>query len=190
MTHPAELSVMRCLAALRALAKPARAEPGKPFVPQVSFWWDAEQAQVALNVTDDPGALLAMSAEITGSPRWISLSIALGKAEFVLGDVLGLAMRAEGALVLAPFIRSRLGETTQDTGFGESLTFGPEARAGVLLHKLTGGDPMVGQAQFHTLILPLPKHSFRLRLLDLRLFVLPAALGAEPDLPRLGSFAL
>ena len=93
-------------------------------------------------------------------------------------------------LGLAPFVRSRLGQTTQDTGFGESLPAGTDARPAVLLHKLTGGDPMVGPAQYHTLILPLPKHSFRLRVVDMRLFVLPAALGAEPDLPRLGSFAL
>ena len=190
MTHPAELSAMRCLAALRAAPKPVRAEPGKAFVPQVYFSWDAEQAQVALNVTDDPGSLLSMAAEITGTPRWITLSIALGSGEFALGEVLGLAIRAEGELVLAPFMRSRRGETLQDTGFGEGLTLGTQAKTGVLLHKLTGGDPMVGQAQFHTLILPLPKQSFHLRLLDLRLFVLPAALGAEPDLPRLGSFAL
>lgn len=190
MTHPAETAFVRCLAGLRAAPKPIRAEPGKPVAPQVYLSWDAEQAQVALDVADDPGTLLTMSAEITGTPRWITLSIALGTAEFVVGEVLGLAVRAEGALVLAPFLRSRRGETMQDTGFGESLSLGMGAQPGVLLHKLTGGDPMVGPAQFHTLILPLPKHSFRLRLLDLRLFVLPAALGAEPDLPRLGSFAL
>lgn len=190
MTHPAEQAAARCLAQLRAAPRPIRPEPGKPIVPQVYLSWDSAQAQVALDVAGDPAALLSLSAEITGTPRWMTLSIALGNFEFLAGEVLGLALQATGDLGLAPFVRSRLGQTTQDTGFGESLPAGTDARPAVLLRKLTGGDPMVGPAQFHTLILPLPRHSFRLRLVDLRLFVLPAALGAEPDLPRLGSFAL
>jgi hypothetical protein len=201
MTHPAEIAAARCLAALRALPKPVRAEPGKPVVPQLNFHWDAEQAQVTLDLIDDPGALLSMTATVAGTPRWLTLSVALGNVEFAVGEVIGLAARAElpeDALpeselfewTLAPLIRSRSGQTAQDTSFGESLAFGPRTPPGVLLRKLRGGDPMVGPPQFHTLILPLPHRSFRLRLNDLRLFVLPANAQAEPDLPRLGSFAI
>lgn len=190
MTHPAELAASRCLAALRAAPRPLRPLSGKPVVPQVYFSWDSDQAQVALQLDDDAEALLSLTADITGTPRWNTLSIALGNTEFAEGEVLGLALRAEGAGTLTPLIRSRRGETMQDTGFGESLTPSAGPRPGVLLRRLSGGDPMVGPPQYHTLILPLPRESFRLRLVDLRLFVLPAALGAEPDLPRLGTFAL
>lgn len=190
MTHPAERAAARCLADLRAAPRPIRPESGKPVVPQVYFSWDAEQAQVTLDLTEDHSALAAISASITGVPRWINLSIALGVAEFVEGDVLGLALRADGIMGLSPLIRSRVGPAMQDTGIGETLTQDPDLRPRVLLRHLTKGDPTVGPPQYHTLILPLPKESFRLRLIDLRLFVLPAALGASPDLPRLGSFAL
>lgn len=190
MTHPAERAAARCLADLRAAPRPIRPESGKPVVPQVYFSWDAEQAQVTLDLTEDHSALAAISASITGVPRWINLCLALGNTEFAAGDVLGLATRAEGARVATPVVRSRHGQTMQDTDLGESLALVAEGRPQVLLRQLTSGDPMVGLAQYHTLILPLPRESFDLRLLDLRLFVLPAASGAAPDLPRLGSFAL
>ena len=189
MTHPAERAAARCVADLRAAPRPLRPVSGKPVVPQVHFYWDSEQAQVALELAEDPGALVTLSAEITGRPRWITLSIALGNTEFAAGDVLGLALRAEGAMTLSPLIRSRRGDAMQDTAFGEILNLDIDPRPCVLLHKLTG-EPMVGPPQFHTLILPLPKDSFRLRLVDLRFFVVPAARQAEPDLPRLGSFAV
>jgi hypothetical protein len=190
MIHPAETAAASCVAALRAAPRPIRPDSGKEIVPKVYFSWDNEQTQVALDIADDPAALLDMKAEIVGNPRWMNLSIALGPAEFALGDVIGLAVLAEGEVALTPLLRSREGNAVQDTGLGGSLTFGPGSRPGVLLHKLTGADPAVGAARFHTLILPLPKQSFYLRLLDLRLFVVPVAADAEPDLPRLGSFAV
>lgn len=187
MTHPSEHAAAERLSALRALPRPARIETGKHLVPQVYFSWDADRAQVEMELLDQPGALAAVRAAITGAPRWINLSVALGTAAFAPGDTLALAVLASmnRDFTMTPFLRSRRAEGTKDSRFAESLALGSAPRPTVLLNALAEGDALVEAEQFHTLILPLPADSFTLVLSDLRFLVLEGA-GALAA-PTLGS---
>lgn len=187
MTHPCEDIAALRLSALRALPRPVMIEPGRHPVPQVYFSWDAERARVEMELAERPGALAEVRAAITGAPRWINLSLALGTASFSAGDTLALAISAgmDRDFAMAPFLRSRKADVIQDSRFAETLTLGPALRTAVLLHPLAKGDALVEEEQFHTLILPLPAESFALVLSDLRFLVLE---GAGPlAAPTLGS---
>jgi hypothetical protein len=174
MTHPCEATAAERLTALRALPRPVRIDHGRHPVPQVYFSWDVERANVEMELLDRPGALAVVRAAITGAPRWINLSLALGAARFAAGDTLGLAISASADrdFRMAPFLRSRKGDLTVDSRFAETLALGPAPGTAVLLHPLAEGDTLAGAEQFHTLILPLPADSFTLVLSDLRFLVL------------------
>lgn len=187
MTHPCEAIAAQRLSALRALPRPVMIEQGKHPVPQVYFSWDVERAKVEIELVNQPGALAVVRATITGAPRWINLSLALGMASFAPGDTLALAVSVsmDRDFAMAPFLRSRKGDVTRDSRFAETLALGPVPRTTVLLHLLAKDDALVEAEEFHTLILPLPAESFTLVLTDLRFLVLE---GAGPlAAPTLGS---
>lgn len=191
MTHPCEIACRTALNGLRAAAGPLAVERDKPVVPNVYFSWDAERAQIEVEVRPDAAGLARITAKAAGTPRWMSLWISLGVGSFAAQDGLGLAVEAglDQAFQLTPRIRTRRGEATSDTHFAEPLALGPGSRTHGALRGLTAADPVVGEGLFHTLILPLPLGSFDVHLRDLRLFVLTGDRAAGLVMPTLGSFA-
>lgn len=160
-----------------------RIERHAEVVPGLYFSWDSDEGQVELDLADEPGALLALQAQVTGAPRWLSMSVVLGEVRLEPAQALGLAAAgwADGPRDILPFLRSRRGDTMGDTHFAEPLRFSDRLGHVAALKGLAAGDAATGAELFHTLILPLPQESFRLVLADLRLFVLHRDPGAALD---------
>ncbi len=192
MTHLAEIELERNMKALRAAELPMEvANQGASLAEQVFLFWDAEAADVRVRVLPEPGALATIEAEVTGAPRWFSLTVGLGELSFVAGEVVGLVVagRAEAPFTTAPFLRAGAGLDERNSRLGEEIEIGQGP--GVALRHLTVTRREAdGSARYTVLILPLPQESFRFTLTDMRLFVLPADATLQAESPRLGSQAV
>jgi hypothetical protein len=189
MTHPCELATSATIAALRAAAFDTPAENNAHITPDLYLSWDDEKAEIALQSVSDVTTLLALKGDVSGTPRWFSLNIGLGKGEFKAGDVLGIVLELESpaALDSAPFIRTawRKGGYA-DTQLADAISVAEGRQVVTLLHTITAGEPLCNEV-FHTLVLPLPGADFQLSLNDMRLFVIDAERGLRPVPPQMAS---
>lgn len=138
--------------------------------------WDTKEGDLTLRLDRPEGGLLRLQADVRRAPRWFGLNLDIGPGVLPVGTVLGLAIRLAGTPQdsLAPFIRTGLTDDDPvDTPLTDPLRFGPVPAATSLLHQIDTNSPLAQDRGFHTLVLPLPKHSFTLDLLGLRLFALP-----------------
>jgi hypothetical protein len=187
--HPIEEFSSALIARLRIAELSGPAESNAPLVPGISLSWNPDAKGLKVDATSAPGTLLRIEQIVEEAPRWLELHVALGHATFVPGDILGLALRAEGFGDEGPsfFVRTFLDDRFLNTDLVEPL---PTARARAVrtvLYTIASTDPIVEPGRFHTLIMRIPKRSGRLAIGDLRLLVLPAARGlntASPILAR------
>jgi len=152
---------------------------------------DPEIGQSRLRLRGTPGMIAAIDAEVAGTPRWVVLRLELGEAAFLPGDVLGLVVNgsADRALTLRPYLRMVRDGRLADTRFGEAVALSPEPRVITALHTLSAMDPACGAPGHCALVLGLPAESARVRLEDMRLFVIPAAEGLRSTPVDLATFA-
>lgn len=177
MPHPCVEDTATTLHHLRQATITATAEDGGHISPNVYFSWDGAQAEVAIAVQSVPGQLLTAEVTLQGSPRWFALNIGLGAGAFTAGDSFGLVIDAGSTVPFEchGFVRSSKDGETFDTTLAEEIRLAPAGGRSVVLHSIAASDPLVWAGQYHTLIIPLPKQSFRLDLRDLRLVHLDAS---------------
>ena len=191
MTHAAEAEMARNLAALRAAPRPMEVVHDVPLAEYVFLNWDKDEADVRARLVPEEGALVSVEAEVTGAPRWFSLSVALGDQRFAEGEVVGLALsaRAGAPFSMAPFLRIGGGPDERNSRFGDAIGIGEADSVAVRLLPL-GWREADGVARHAMVILPLPKESFRFTLVNMRLFVLPAGQAQDLAAPALGGQAV
>lgn len=182
LTHPCVVQSLAMQADLRRTRSSLQAQPGVPFVPGVLFRWDPADAGACVVREAEDGALL--TADITMAPGagQICLEFDLGPGSFVPGDVIGLVLYAgaRGAARgsqpgrLVPHVRSAGAGGTQDTVLAESFALGPEPGVALVLHRVGPGDALTWLQDAHVLVLPLPRQTHTLSLVDLRFLFVPA----------------
>lgn len=189
MTHACALFIARTVSTLRAESFSRPAECNEHIVPEVYFSWNAGVGDVRVDVSSGPGIALGVRAGVAKPSEWFTLSFPLGEGAFQKGDVIGLVheMRSDAEADFSAFIRSQSEAGPLDTVLQEPLRSGPERGIRTLLHTVSEADGLPYADRFHTLIIPLPQRDFELDLLDLSLFVLPAARGVKARGPTLAS---
>ena len=184
MTHPVELHVSQILQSLRPDRFSEPLVQDVHVVPDVFFGWDETGGSVTGTVSSEPGALLTIETQVSGTPSWVSLNIALGEDNFTEGEVLGLVIEAEGPedQAFSFFLRSaRAQGAPADTEIADRLVTTGAVNVTTLLHRIDAQDGVAWQPGFHMLVMRLPAHDTRLVIRDMRLFVVPAARGLRPE---------
>jgi len=189
MTHPCELATSLTVAELRGAVFDKAAENNAHMTPDVYLSWDEEEADIALETASGANMLLAVKGSVSGTPRWFSLNVGLGRGELQAGDVLGIVLELEtpAALESVPFIRTawRKGGYA-DTHLVDTIAVAPGRQVVTLLHTVDADDALCNDV-FHTLVLPLPSADFDLSLQDMRLFVIAADRGLRTTPAQMSS---
>jgi len=133
---------------------------------------------VDIMASSGPGDLLSADIKVKGTPQWFTLNFGLGSGAFAKGDTLGLVLQGSASPTadLYPFVRSveEHGERN-DTLIADAVRLEPKISQHVILHGVEAHDPLAWARKFHTLIIPLPKRDFTLKLIDMRVFSIDAA---------------
>jgi len=185
MTHPCELFTADAIATLRDAQFEQTAENNTHLSPEVYLSWDEEGNTVELTTVSETNALLSLKASVTGTPKWFSLNIGLGRGSFAAGDVIGLVVETETQTPFeaTPFVRTAVADSQHaDTPALDTLAFEDGRQVITLLHTV-GPDSALTTDAFHTLVIPLPGQDFQLDICDMRLFVIDAdrALRTTPE---------
>jgi len=179
MTNPCVPFAAEALGRLRGAAYEAVLENDKHIVPDIYPAWDSTNADVTLTGTSLVGQLLAIDAVVKGRPQWFSLNINLGPGRFSTGDVIGFVMEtgAGAPMTLNLHILSSQDGKLSQTGLPEKLDLSGDPQVVTSLHTLGPHDPIIASQTYHTLVINLPAHDFRLDLRAMRFFVVDAAFG-------------
>ena len=175
-TNWCEQTVDAIVAALLALpSEITGVENNVPIVSNLYFSWDTELGAVNLTVRPSrSGGLVAIEAQVSGTPRWFSLNLELGPGAFEPGQTLGLVLSAlsREPQDMRGFMRSMPAtESGSDTVFADAVHFGPDQVVAVVLHTVERAQAMAMTQGFHTLVLTLPPRSWELELVGVRVFV-------------------
>lgn len=178
MTHSVVSEITRQLDLLRSATFSCVAEESAHLSPNVYFCWDKQSAQVDIMASSGTGDLLSADIKVKGTPQWFTLNFGLGSGAFAKGDTLGLVLQGSASPTadLYPFIRSvEDGGDRNDTLLADSVRLGSNISQHVILHEIEAHEPLAWAKKFHTLIIPLPKHDFTLKLKGMRVFSIDAA---------------
>lgn len=184
MTHSVVAQTSSLLQQLRQATFTGLAEESRHVSHNVYFCWDKANGAADITVTSVEGGLLSADIAVSGAPDWFTLNIGLGFGAFRAGETLGLALSASSTAqtVLRPFVRSVVAGEGHDTHLTDPIRLALSPGGILLLHTIQPYEALAWAQEFHTLIIPLPKQSFRLDLQDMRLFHAtgPAAPSAQP----------
>jgi hypothetical protein len=178
MTHSVVSEITRQLNLLRSAQFSCVVEERAHLSPNVYFCWDKQSAQVDIMASSGAGDLLSAEIKVKGTPQWFTLNFGLGSGTFAKGDTLGLVLQGSASPTadLHPFVRSvEDGGDRNDTLLADSARLGANTSQSVILHEIEAHEPLAWAKKFHTLIIPLPKHDFTLKLMDMRVFSIEAA---------------
>ncbi|RGP35317.1 hypothetical protein [Pseudotabrizicola alkalilacus] len=192
MTHSVIAETTSLLRQLREGSFKCLAEESKHVSHNVYFCWDKANGSAAITLNSAEGRLLDADIVVTGTPGWFTLNFGLGFGQFQAGDTLGLVWSVQSSLQtnLYPFVRSVVGDDRLDTQLADPIRLTQSPGRTVQLHTIQPQDPLAWAKNFHTLVIPLPKQSFRLDLEDMRLFHAPRATGTVTQTPTLASLAI
>lgn len=186
MAHPAEAAAETLIAGLRRrradMALPA---DGEVFLP--GLWGSFDDAEGALSgrcVAGD-GALLRVSIAVERPGRWCTLSMDLGATALPEGAIIGLVadLQSSRPSHVGLQLRAIHGPEIHDIAFDEGFTLAPEGGAQVALLEVAPGSVLSAPDQRLVVVMDLPQTALEIVIRDMRLFVLPAADAAPPELP-------
>lgn len=143
------------------------------FLPGVSLHADPA-LQLTGHYTSPKGRLLELDAHMGGSGSWIGLHLALPARTLKGFGVLGFAARASASetTVLRACLRSGGKEDGfTDCFFDKHLLLRPEEASHLDALPVGYRDELPTEAEWRELILFLPTETFRLSLIDLRVFL-------------------
>lgn len=181
MAHPVITEITHQLDQLRSATFSCVVEESAHLSPNVYFCWDKQSAQVEIMASSHPGSLLSAEIKVKGTPQWLTLNFGLGRGSFAKGDRLGIVMQGSATPVadLFCFVRSVEESDRNDTILSDPVRLQPQVSQHIILHQIESHEPLAWAKNFHTLIIPLPKRDFSLRLVDMRVFTLPAEATAS-----------
>lgn len=188
--HQIERSAALVMHDLGKIDLPDIIECDSPLRPNVYFSWDSDSGTVEMTPSRPIGSLMALNARVQGKPRWLSLNIGLETASFDPGDVLGVVaeLSADRPIELPLFVRSAKAQDFDDTELTEPLfaTASTDGCVTTALHRVRPEEPLAQRDRYQTLVIRLPRSDFRLEIVDLRVFVIPAqqAVGMIPPAIR------
>jgi hypothetical protein len=147
--------------------------------------WDPTETQVSMDVESPDWAALRCGYSVSGTPRWLSLNLALGTGKFEPNDIIGVTVEgyADDSRSLGIWLRSRIDDEMIDTSWGEAINLRASNDVSVALHRFEPLDAVVGREGFHTLVMALPPTKAELTLRDIRLFRVSTA-DMIPDAAR------
>ena len=167
------------LGALRAEVSSGAAENNEEIVPGVYLSWDEDETQIDIIYDSPDWASLSLDYTVQGTPRWLSLNLALGEGQFEPGDVIGLVLEgyAAGKLIIPVRLRSSIEGETFDTVCDDTIAIYPNNGVSTVLMTIEYGNSVAGREGYHTLMLGLPAGRAAMTLRNMRVFRMPGSRG-------------
>jgi hypothetical protein len=165
------------LGTLRTIVASGTAANNTEIVPGIYLSWDDTDLETAIAYESPDWAALSLDCRIGGTPRWLSLNLALAEGRFEAGDVIGLLVEgyADDSRSIALRLRSKIGDGVVDTDWEEAIALHPHNGVSAVLCSIKPGNGISGRDGYHTLVLGLPARSGALTLRNLRVFFMPGS---------------
>lgn len=171
------------LGALRTGVASGAAENNAEIVPGVYLSWDEEGTGIEIIYDSPDWAALSLDFKVTGTPRWLSLNLALAEGRFEAGDVIGLVVEGYAAenRSITMRLRSKVRDEMIDTRWEDAIDLHPGNGVSAALRTIEPGDGISGQDGYHTLVLGLPPASGSMTIRNMRVFLVPGSRGLHSD---------
>jgi hypothetical protein len=190
MTDLLSIFTFKNIESLRKLCLACDSSNDQHLVDGVYLSWDDAETRVTMHIESEPGSLINMNAEVSGAPRWMSLNFALGVGPMVQGDTLCVVLdaSADSESLLSIFVRSRFADRVEDFDWDESIRLTHRRQITTAFCKVPAAEATAEEC-YRTLVIRLPRESFRIYFHDLRFFTIRSEQYALASNMTLGSEA-